>query len=182
MIMHRTRLFSLCLLLSAPHLGAQSIPSDTAVKKGPLFNETTAWIAGGTVVGAAALMFADPGITEEFRDPGPQRSHLLQNAARGFNWVGDPGTVILAAALYGFVCRGRLSCYLQGIDPAASYCSPGVALLRRVIEHAIAEGVREMELLRGAEPYKYRWGARDRTQFALHVGDADANSRGDAGR
>jgi CelD/BcsL family acetyltransferase involved in cellulose biosynthesis len=88
----------------------------------------------------------------------------------------------LAAALYGFVCRGRLSCYLQGIDPAASYCSPGVALLRRVIEHAIAEGVREMELLRGAEPYKYRWGARDRTQFALHVGDADANSRGDAGR
>lgn len=76
----------------------------------------------------------------------------------------------LAAALYGFAWRGRLHCYLQGHDPDASHCSPGVALLRRVIEHAIGEGLRELDLLRGAEPYKYRWGAHDRRHHDLRFG------------
>jgi membrane-associated phospholipid phosphatase len=98
--MSRTCILWLLLVASAPRAGAQAAPSDTAAK-GSLFNATSAWIAGGTIVGTAALMFADPGITEEFRDPGPQRSHFLQNTARGFDWVGDPGTVILAAAMYG---------------------------------------------------------------------------------
>lgn len=99
------RTLQLLLLLSAPSLGAQAAPSDTVVA-GPLFTKTSAWIAGGTVVGVTALMLADPGITEEFRDPGPQRSHFLRNAASVFNSVGDPGTVILAATLYG---SGRLT-------------------------------------------------------------------------
>jgi membrane-associated phospholipid phosphatase len=104
-VIARIRLVSLLLVVAAPHLGAQDAAPDTS-SKGSLFNATSAWIAGGTVVGAAALMFADPGITEEFHDPGPQRSHFLQNGARAFNWVGDPGTVILAAALYG---SGRIA-------------------------------------------------------------------------
>ncbi|HEU4642437.1 MAG TPA: GNAT family N-acetyltransferase [Gemmatimonadaceae bacterium] len=83
----------------------------------------------------------------------------------------------LAAVLYGFACHERLYCYLQGIDPAASHCSPGVALLRRVIEHAIGEGVREIELLRGAEAYKYRWGARDRRQYDFTCCAASPRSR-----
>ena len=103
--MSRLRLISLVLVVAAPHLGAQDAAPDTSLK-GSLFNETSAWIAGGTVVGAAALMFADPGITEEFHDPGPQRSRFLQDGASAFNWVGDPGTVILAAALYG---SGRIT-------------------------------------------------------------------------
>ena len=101
----QTRLLCLLFLVSAPRLVAQSAPSDTATKV-PLFNATSAWIAGGTVLGATALMLADRGITEEFRDPGPQRSAFLQNTARGFNWIGDPGTVVLSAALYG---TGRLT-------------------------------------------------------------------------
>ena len=84
--MARVRLVSLLLVVAAPHLGAQDAVPDTSLK-GSLFNETSAWIAGGTVAGAAALMFADPGITEEFHDPGPQRSRFLQNGARAFNWV-----------------------------------------------------------------------------------------------
>jgi membrane-associated phospholipid phosphatase len=103
--MSRVRALALMLMVATPHLGAQEAPRDTAAG-GTLFNSTSAWIAGGTVVGAAALMFADPGITEEFRDPGPQGSRFLNHAASGFDWVGDPGTVILAAAMYG---SGRLT-------------------------------------------------------------------------
>jgi membrane-associated phospholipid phosphatase len=95
----------LLLALSAPSLGAQAAPSDTSTS-GPLFTRSSAWVAGGTVVATAALMAADPGITEEFHDPGPQRSRFLQNSARGFDWIGDPGTVILAAAMYG---TGRIA-------------------------------------------------------------------------
>jgi membrane-associated phospholipid phosphatase len=104
-VISRIQLLRFLLVLSAPSLGAQAMPSDTSAN-GPLFTKTSAWIAGGTAVGAAALMIVDPGITEEFRDPGPQRSRLLRNAAGTFNWVGDPGTVILAAALYG---SGRIT-------------------------------------------------------------------------
>lgn len=104
-MMSRLRILFALLVAAAPRLGAQQAAADTAAK-GPLFNSTSAWIAGGTVAGAAALMFADQGITEEFRDPGPQRSHFLQNAASGFDWVGDPGTVVLAVAMYG---SGRLT-------------------------------------------------------------------------
>jgi membrane-associated phospholipid phosphatase len=98
-------LLELLLVLSAPSLGAQSASKDS-VAGGPLFTQTSAWIAGGTVVGTAALMFADPAITEEFRDPGPQRSRFLRNAARDFDWLGDPGTVVIAATMYG---TGRLT-------------------------------------------------------------------------
>lgn len=103
--MSRIRVLLVLLAVAAPRVGAQQSPSDSAAR-GPLFNTSAAWIAGGTVVGTAALMFADPGITEEFHDPGPQRSRFLQNGARGFDWLGDPGTVILAAAMYG---GGRLA-------------------------------------------------------------------------
>ncbi|HEU4585954.1 MAG TPA: phosphatase PAP2 family protein [Gemmatimonadaceae bacterium] len=104
-MMSRMRALSVLLIVVAPRLGAQQAPADST-SRGPLVNSTAAWIAGGTIVGTAALMLADPGITEEFRDPGPQRSHFLRSAASGFDWVGDPGTVILAATMYG---TGRLT-------------------------------------------------------------------------
>ena len=59
-------------------------------------------------------------------------------------------------------------------------CSPGALLL----EHAIGEAVRtaagEFDFLRGAEAYKYRWGARDRPQYRLRVEGASAARRGGA--
>jgi CelD/BcsL family acetyltransferase involved in cellulose biosynthesis len=75
----------------------------------------------------------------------------------------------LVAVLYGVAWHGRTYCYLQGIAPHAAYYSPGVALLRFVIEQAIAEGGHEVDLLRGAESYKYLWGATDRRNHALHL-------------
>lgn len=67
-----------------------------------------------------------------------------------------------AAAQYGFAHRDRAYSYLTGFDPAFAFESPGVILLARTIERAMAEGAREMHFLRGREAYKYDWGAVDR--------------------
>jgi CelD/BcsL family acetyltransferase involved in cellulose biosynthesis len=77
------------------------------------------------------------------------------------------GSII--AVLYAFVWRERLYCYLSGLDPASRYYSPGVALLRAAIEYAIAQGIREVDFLRGAERYKYLWGAVDHLNYGLHL-------------
>ena len=73
----------------------------------------------------------------------------------------------LAAVYYGFTRRHRAFAYLGGFDPRFSYYSPGTLLLGRAIEDALREGVREFHFLRGAEDYKYAWGATDRQTFRV---------------
>lgn len=73
----------------------------------------------------------------------------------------------LAAVYYGFTHRHRAYAYLGGFDPRFSYYSPGTLLLGRAIEDALREGVREFHFLRGAEDYKYAWGATDRQTFRV---------------
>jgi hypothetical protein len=51
--------------------------------------------------------------------------------------------------------------YNAGIDPDARDLSPGVLMVASYLEAAIAGGFRRMDFLRGDEPYKYEWGARD---------------------
>ena len=83
------------------------------------------------------------------------------------------------AILYGFEHRGRTFAYLTGFDPGAEALSPGVAILRRAIEHAIAAGGSEFDMLRGNEAYKYRWNARERMRYRLHlVCDGSQSARG----
>ncbi|HEU4643508.1 MAG TPA: phosphatase PAP2 family protein [Gemmatimonadaceae bacterium] len=97
-----------CALLGSlayPAAAQTMTPAPDSAARGALFTRTDAWIAGGTVLGAAALMTADRGITDEFRDPGPQHSGFLHGAATDFNWLGDPGTVVLSLGFYG---AGRL--------------------------------------------------------------------------
>ena len=48
-----------------------------------------------------------------------------------------------------------------GVDPDARALSPGVLLVAKYIERAIATGKRRLDFLRGNEPYKYEWGAFD---------------------
>jgi membrane-associated phospholipid phosphatase len=128
------------LILGASPVLAQEVRADTAradsALSGPLFTKSSAWIAGGALAGTAALMLADRGIPEDFRDPGPQGSRALRDAASGFNWLGDPGTVVLSVALYG---SGRLfhqssvaeiglrSAEAIAISAAATYMLKGIA-------------------------------------------------------
>jgi CelD/BcsL family acetyltransferase involved in cellulose biosynthesis len=51
--------------------------------------------------------------------------------------------------------------YNAGVDPAARELSPGVLMIYRLVERALAAGVRRLDFLRGNEPYKYEWGAVD---------------------
>src|SRR5690606_34107903 len=69
----------------------------------------------------------------------------------------------IAGVYYGFSDRGRAYAYLGGFDPRFAYYSPGTVLLGYAIEDALREGVREFHFLRGREPYKFAWGARDQT-------------------
>jgi CelD/BcsL family acetyltransferase involved in cellulose biosynthesis len=51
--------------------------------------------------------------------------------------------------------------YNAGIDPDARDLSPGVVLAARYVQAALEAGRRRFDFLRGNEPYKYEWGARD---------------------
>jgi CelD/BcsL family acetyltransferase involved in cellulose biosynthesis len=66
----------------------------------------------------------------------------------------------LLAALYGFVSRGVLYCYMQAFDPAFAHLSPGTLLVGAVLEDALARELAAVDFLRGTEPYKSAWGAR----------------------
>jgi CelD/BcsL family acetyltransferase involved in cellulose biosynthesis len=66
------------------------------------------------------------------------------------------------AAQYGFRFGGVESFYQSGRDPQLRRESLGMVLLSHAIRSAADEGVQEFALLRGHEPYKYRFATDDR--------------------
>ncbi|MBI3458439.1 MAG: GNAT family N-acetyltransferase [Candidatus Rokubacteria bacterium] len=64
-----------------------------------------------------------------------------------------------AAALFCLEYGGTVALYNSGFDPAARALSPGVVLIVRTVEDAIARGFRRYDFLRGDELYKYGFGA-----------------------
>jgi CelD/BcsL family acetyltransferase involved in cellulose biosynthesis len=73
----------------------------------------------------------------------------------------------LIGGYLGFLHRGRASYYFGGFDPAFAFESPGTLLIGHAMRCAAAEGAHAFDFLRGAEPYKYAWGARDRQLLSL---------------
>ena len=59
-----------------------------------------------------------------------------------------------AAALFCLEYGDTVGLYNSGFDPEARALSPGVVLIARTIEDAIARGFRRYDFLRGEEPYK----------------------------
>jgi CelD/BcsL family acetyltransferase involved in cellulose biosynthesis len=76
-----------------------------------------------------------------------------------------------AAMSYGFSLRGRGYLYIGGFEPRFAHFSPGSLAIQQAIVDAKHDGAREFDFLRGSEPYKYRWGARDRPQFRVRIGN-----------
>lgn len=74
------------------------------------------------------------------------------------------------AVIYAFACRGRLYLYLGGFDPAWAKFGPLVLLMGYAFDEALREGLSEADFLRGSEPYKYEWGARDRVTYLARIG------------
>lgn len=73
----------------------------------------------------------------------------------------------ICGALYCFGCRRRGYYYAGGFAPALAGASPGTQLIGYAIEAAVRKGAREFDFLRGDEPYKYLWGAKDRVNRRL---------------
>jgi CelD/BcsL family acetyltransferase involved in cellulose biosynthesis len=67
-----------------------------------------------------------------------------------------------AAAFYGFHAKGRSVYYLSGFDPTYERYSPGTLVVAHALERALLDDRAEaFDFLRGAEAYKYAWGAED---------------------
>jgi CelD/BcsL family acetyltransferase involved in cellulose biosynthesis len=67
-----------------------------------------------------------------------------------------------AAIFYGFAHHGTIYYYLSGYDPALEKVSPGTVIVAHAIEQAVRDRATTFDFLRGAEDYKYAWGAQDR--------------------
>jgi len=79
---------------------ATAPPSDSA-RRPVLFARADPWILGGFIAGAAAIRPFDRQIANEIREPDAQDNHFAAHAAKVFNFLGSPGSLIGGVALYG---------------------------------------------------------------------------------
>ena len=68
----------------------------------------------------------------------------------------------IVGIFYGFADREAVYYYLSGFDPELEKMSIGTLIVAHAIEQAVRDGARVFDFLRGAEDYKYMWGAVDR--------------------
>jgi len=68
----------------------------------------------------------------------------------------------VVAVFYGFALNGIVYYYLSGYDPDLEKLSIGTILVAHAVEQAVRDGATAFDFLRGAEEYKYAWGATDR--------------------
>lgn len=96
-------------------------------------------------------------LAEEFVADGTFRLHELQ--------VGG----LPAATTVSLVHRDTWGLYNSAFDPTLATFAPGVVMVHLVMGQAADQGYRVFDLLRGDEPYKYRYGATDRVLERLVV-------------
>ena len=78
------------------------------------------------------------------------------------------------AASIHFETRDSLLYYNAGVSPEATALSVGVVMVERLVERALARGLRRLDFLRGNESYKYEWGALDEPIQRLLVRRSDS--------
>jgi CelD/BcsL family acetyltransferase involved in cellulose biosynthesis len=119
------------------------------------------------------LRWRDRGGSDAFDDPALIRFHReMTRVALGRGWLrlhvlrldGRP-----AAALYGFLYRGRFLYYQSGFDPDYSDWAVGLVTMGLAIRAAIADGAAEIDLLHGGESYKFLWADRTRELVRLEL-------------
>jgi len=71
----------------------------------------------------------------------------------------------IVAIWYGMAWKRRAYFYLAGFDPEYGDVSPGTLVIDAAIQRSVERGASTFDFLRGTDPYKYLWGARD-TQTA----------------
>ncbi len=68
----------------------------------------------------------------------------------------------IVAVFYGFAHGGSVYYYLSGYEPDLEKLSIGTLVIAHALDRAISDGATTFDFLRGAEEYKYAWGASDR--------------------
>lgn len=101
-------------------------------------------------------MLADEVIQQFHRDVAQRM--LEAGALRMFKLRADGRTV---AVFYGFAHQQTVYYYLSGYDPDLEKLSLGTVIVAHAIEEAVREGATTFDFLRGAEEYKYAWGAKE---------------------
>jgi len=101
-------------------------------------------------------MLADPLLRDLVRTAAPRLATDGLLRLHRIRFGGDTIAVLLVVAAGASACY-----YLGGFDPDCARLSPGTALVGAAIAAAAEAGATTFDFLRGAEPYKYRWGARD---------------------
>jgi CelD/BcsL family acetyltransferase involved in cellulose biosynthesis/glycosyltransferase involved in cell wall biosynthesis len=127
-----------------------------------------------------AARWGTRGASGVLADPAVQAFHRQVIAAFGGADAGSAGVRAWCvrrgaerlAVVYGFRDRGAVRLYLSGFDPRFSRESLGTLALAHAIESGLCEGAREVDFLRGAEAYKYHFGARDRLLYVRTLGRA----------
>jgi len=102
-------------------------------------------------------MLADDVVQQFHRDVA--RAMLAAGALRMYGMSVGGRTV---AVFYGFAHGQTVYFYLSGYDPELEKLSPGTVIVDHAIEQAVSDGGTTFDFLRGAEDYKYAWGAADR--------------------
>lgn len=96
---------SIALSLFSPvgaHAQIAPAASNTdSVAHAPLFTRADPFILGAFIAGAAALRPFDAQIANEIREPAAQHNHTASQAAKTFNFLGSPGTLLAGVAMYG---------------------------------------------------------------------------------
>jgi CelD/BcsL family acetyltransferase involved in cellulose biosynthesis len=76
---------------------------------------------------------------------------------------------IKAAGYLNFDFDHKIWVYNSGINTLFENISPGWVLLSRIIQGSIKAGKSEIDFMRGAEPYKYHFGAADKYVVRIQV-------------
>jgi CelD/BcsL family acetyltransferase involved in cellulose biosynthesis len=113
------------------------------------------------------------GSTGVLADPSVQRFHrevsaglLARGVLRLYALRVDRRIV---GSVYTFLEKDVAYFYLQGFDPEFQWFSPGMQVVGHAIEEAVRRGARSCDFLRGAEAYKYAWGATDQPTFRRRI-------------
>ena len=83
------------------------------------------------------------------------------------SWIELDGHPV--AAEYQFTGNGTIYAYQSGMDPAAAEHQPGNLSMIGIVQSAIAQGQRSVDLLRGDEPYKAHWRAEPQATLRVRV-------------
>lgn len=126
------------------------------------------WLPGAFVTTAARAFHED--VSGRLLERGWLRLHTLDL---------DGETL---AALYCFQFGARCVYYLGGFEPTLARFSIGTVLTAQAIRYAIEQDqATEFDFVRGDEPYKYKWGAQDRSNARLSVTQTGVRSLALAG-